>query len=93
MRKSSLLALLGAAVAVGACGKKPACLADQKETATVLEVENICQARWHLQDHCLRYTDYTYQRLRMQRDSDGTVCTAFNGSWMYKPGDKIRGPL
>ena len=91
MRKSSLLALLVAAVAVGACGKKPACLVDQKETATVLEVDNACNARFP--DQCLRYTDYTYQRLRMQRDSDGTVCTAFNDSWMYKPGDKIRGPL
>lgn len=70
---------------LAACGGNE-CLKDSKETATVLEVENICSAS--------RYNDCAYksQRLRMQRE-DGTVCGVFSQSWIYKPGDKIRGPI
>jgi hypothetical protein len=89
MRKSSLLALLVAAVALGACDSKPKCLVDAKDTATVLEVENVCSAYYGRRGNSCS----EYDRLRMQRDSDGTVCVLWNTNWQYKAGDKIRGPL
>ena len=81
-----LALMFGLAVALGACDSKPKCLVDAKDTATVLEVENLCT-------QVMRSNCYEHDRLRMQRDSDGTVCAMYSSSWKYKQGDKIRGPM
>lgn len=71
---------------LGACSDAtPKCLSTEKDTAVVLEIEELCRStRWN----CAPFT-----RLRMTRDSDKTICAMVDGGWKYKPGDKIRGPL
>jgi hypothetical protein len=73
---------------LAACGPRdPECLKDSKETATVLEIEEVCAStRYH---NC----GVQFQRMRLQRE-DGTVCGVERSSrWIYKSGDKVRGPL
>lgn len=73
---------------LAACDSRgPYCLDGSKETATVLEVEDLCGRGRHTE--CA----FTFQRMRLQRE-DGTVCAVERSSkWIYKPGDKVRGPL
>lgn len=79
------LALVAAVLMLAACDNRPRCLADAKDTAVVLEVEQVCISG--------RYDCTRYDRLRMKRDSDGTVCAMSSYGWKYKEGDKIRGPM
>jgi len=76
------------AATLAACDSRgPYCLWSSKETAMVLEVEDLCAQR--------RHTDcaFKFQRMRLQRE-DGTVCAVERSiKWIYKPGDKVRGPL
>ena len=80
-----LALMFGLAVALGACDSKPKCLVDAKDTAVIIEVDQTCVPG--------RYNCNNYDRLRMQRDSDGTVCAMYSADWKYKAGDKIRGPM
>jgi hypothetical protein len=74
------------AVGLGACSDNaPKCLVDDKDTGVVLEIEELClKGRWN----CNPFT-----RLRIERNSDKTICAMIDGGWKYKVGDKIRGPM
>jgi len=73
------------AVGLGACDNSPKCLVDAKDTAVVIDVDQLCSSG--------RYDCTRYDRLRMTRDADGTVCAMHSYGWKYKVGDKIRGPM
>ena len=75
----------GLALALAACDNRPNCLVDAKDTAVVLDVEQDCSPG--------RYGCTNYDRLRMQRESDGTVCAMTSYGWKYKKGDRLRGPM
>lgn len=78
--------VVGLAIALAACNTRPTCLTNEKDTAVVIDIENICeQGR---RSSCIEYS-----RLRMKRDSDGTICAMYSYGWKYKVGDKIRGPM
>jgi hypothetical protein len=92
MKYITLLAVASAAL-LAACNEKPNCLANDKEVATVLDVEDVCSLDRKVDCLMLSGVRRTWQRLRLKRDRDGTVCATFSDKWMYKPGDKVRGPM
>ncbi len=76
-------ALLLALLALSACDSPLLCLQDKGEIGTVIREEKLSPPMYSRE----------WQRLTVQRETDGTVCVASRLGHGYAVGDKIRGPL
>ena len=90
--------MLASMLVLTGCSEQPTCLYNEKEIGEILSIEDLCyvsQQRGSRQD-CMSntWTDYRYQRIKVKREIDNTVCVSiFHKSWLLKVNDKVRGPL